>query len=138
MAQREALQQAPVKSVVRALGVVQELAALSHHHQKTAAGSMVMLVADQVLSQVSDALRKHGYLETGGAGVLLVNLEVIDINIAHVFNLVLGLIFRGCGKSTGQGEGIIPIFLGDASQISFKEPDNSRLEIHSAAPVFAA
>ena len=44
---------------------------------------MVMLVLGQVLGQVGNSLRQHGYLETGGPGVFLARLEVVDINFAH-------------------------------------------------------
>ena len=60
-----------------------------------------MLVGSKVLCKVGDALGKHGYLETGGTGVFLVDLEVVDVDFAHCrVSLVNGLIFRGCGKST--------------------------------------
>ena len=42
-----------------------------------------MLVGAEVLRKVGDALGKHSYLITGGTGVLLVNLEVVDVDIAH-------------------------------------------------------
>lgn len=85
----------------RTLGVIQQLAALGHHHQQTATGSMVMLVVGKVLGEVSNALGKHCNLETGGTGVFLVRLEVVDVNFAHCrISMFEWLIFRGCGKST--------------------------------------
>lgn len=79
-----------------------------------------MLVGAEVLRKVGDALGKHSYLITGGTGVLLVNLEVVDVDFGHcrIFSLVYGLIFRGCGKSTLRGAGIIPAYQQDARQIS--------------------
>lgn len=44
---------------------------------------MVMLVGLEVLREVDDTLGQHCYLETGGSGVLLVRLEVVDVNFAH-------------------------------------------------------
>lgn len=85
-AKGKALEQALVELIVRALGIIQKLAAASHHHQQTAAGSMVMLVLGEVLGEVNDALGKHGYLETGGTGILLVDFEVIDVDFAHCRN----------------------------------------------------
>ena len=60
-----------------------------------------MLVGSKVLGKVGDALGKHSNLETGGTGIFLINLEVVDVDFAHcLVSLVCGLIFRGCGKST--------------------------------------
>ena len=79
----EAHEEILVEIGVGALGVVEHLATLGHHHEQTAAGSMVVLVSLEVLGQVNDTLGKHCHLETGGAGVLLVRLEVVDVNFAH-------------------------------------------------------
>ena len=76
-------QQVLVQIRVRALDIVQKLTAAGHHHDQTAAGSVVVLVGDEVLRKVGNALGKHCNLETGGAGVLLVRLEVVDVDIAH-------------------------------------------------------
>lgn len=102
MAEGEAHEEILVEIRVGALGVVEHLAALGDQHQQAAAGSMVMLVGLEVLGKVDDTLGHHGHLETGGTGVLLVRLEVVDVDFAHcsVFILFNWLIFRGCGKST--------------------------------------
>ena len=74
-----------------------------------------MLVGSKVLGKVGNALGKHCNLETGGTGVLLINLEVVDVDIAHcLVSLVSGLIFRGCGKSTLRGAVMIPACKKDA------------------------
>lgn len=83
MAETKASQQALVELVVRTLGIIQKLTATSHHHEQTAAGSVVMLVGGKVLSKVGNALGEHCYLETGGTSVLLVDLEVVDVDFAH-------------------------------------------------------
>ena len=83
MAEGETLKQILVQIRVGALGVVQKLTTASHHHEQTAAGSVVVLVGDEVLRKVGNALGKHCNLETGGAGVLLVRLEVVDVDVAH-------------------------------------------------------
>ena len=83
MAEGETHQEILVQIRVRALGIVQHLTAASHHHEQTAAGSVVMLVSDEVLGKVGDALGKHSNLETGGAGVVLVRLEVVNVDFAH-------------------------------------------------------
>ena len=78
-----------------------------------------MLVGGEVLRKVGDALGKHSNLETGGTGVLLVRLEVVDVDFAHcLVSLVSGLIFRGCGKSTLRGAGMIPTYQYFARQNS--------------------
>ena len=76
-------QQILVQIRVRALGIVQQLTTAGHHHEQTAAGSVVVLVGDEVLRKVGNALGKHCNLETGGTGVFLVRLEVVDVNFAH-------------------------------------------------------
>ena len=76
-------QQILVQIRVRALGIIQHLTTASHHHEQTATGSVVVLVGDEVLRKVGNALGKHCNLETGGAGVLFVRLEVVDVDIAH-------------------------------------------------------
>ena len=43
-----------------------------------------MLMLSKMLSEVSNALGQHSYLETGGAGILLVNFEVVDVDFAHI------------------------------------------------------
>ena len=89
VAETQASQQALVELVVYTLGIVQKLTATGNHHEQTAAGSVVVLVGNQVLSEVSNALGEHGYLETGGTGVLLVDLEVVDVDFAHCRNSLL-------------------------------------------------
>ena len=84
VAEREALEQALVELVVRALGVIEQTAALGHHHQQATARSVVMLMLSKVLSEVSNALSQQSYLETGGTGILLVNFEVVDVDFAHI------------------------------------------------------
>lgn len=83
MAEGETHEQILVEIRVGALGIVQKLTAAGHHHEQATAGSVVMLVGDEVLRKVGNALGKHCNLETGGAGVLLVRLEVVDVDIAH-------------------------------------------------------
>lgn len=83
MAEGEAHEEILVQIRVGALGIVEHLATLGHQHQQTAAGSMVMLVGLDVLRKVGDTLGHHCHLETGGTGVLLVRLEVVDVNFAH-------------------------------------------------------
>ena len=88
VAETQASQQALVELVVYTLGIVQKLTAASHHHEQTAAGSVVVLIGDEVLRKVGNALGKHCNLETGGAGVFLVRLEVVDVDFAH-FSIIL-------------------------------------------------
>lgn len=76
-------QQILVQIRVRALGIIQKLTAAGHHHEQAAAGSVVVLVGDEVLRKVGNALGKHCNLETGGTGVLLVRLEVVNVDFAH-------------------------------------------------------
>ena len=83
VAEGEAHEEILVQIGVGALGVVEHLAALGDQHQQAAAGSMVMLVGLEVLGKVDDTLGHHGHLETGGTGVLLVRLEVVDVDFAH-------------------------------------------------------
>ena len=119
MAEGKTNEQALVELVVGALGIIQKLTAASHHHKQATTRRVVVLVLDEVLRKVGDALGKHSNLETGGAGVLLVNLEVVDVDFAHcLVSLVSGLIFRGCGKSTLRGAGMIPPYSHYASQNS--------------------
>ena len=89
MAKTQTSQQALVELIVRALGIIQKLSAASHHHKQTATGGVVVLVGYEVLSEVSNTLGEYGYLETGGAGVLLVDLEVVDVDFAHCRNNLL-------------------------------------------------
>lgn len=83
MAERETHKQALVELVVCTLCIIKELTAASHQHQQTAAGSMIVLVSSEVLGQVGNTLGKDCHLESGGAGILLINLEVVDVDIAH-------------------------------------------------------
>ena len=83
VAETQASQQALVELVVYTLGIVQKLTATGNHHEQTAAGSVVVLVSDEVLRKVGNALGKHCNLETGGTGIVLVRLEVVDVDIAH-------------------------------------------------------
>ena len=83
MAEGKTHQQILVQIRVCALGIVQHLTTASHHHKQAAAGSVVVLVSDEVLGKVGDALSKHSYLETGGTGVVLVRLEVVNVDFAH-------------------------------------------------------
>ncbi len=89
MAETQASQEALVELVVYTLGIVQELTAAGNHHKQATTRSVVVLVGGQVLSKVGDALGEHGYLETGGTGVLLVDLEVVDVDFAHCRNSLL-------------------------------------------------
>lgn len=107
MAQRKFGKQAQIEFVIRTLGIIQQLAAAGHHHQQSTPGSMVMLVLGKVLSEVGNAFSQHSHLETGRAGVFLINLEVVDVDVAHVFDLVGWLIVRGYGESTLQGAAIV-------------------------------
>ena len=83
MAEGKTHQQILVQIRVRALGIIQKLTTASHHHEQTATGGVVVLVGDEVLRKVGNALGKHCNLETGGAGVLFVRLEVVDVDFAH-------------------------------------------------------
>ena len=51
--------------------------------QRSHADAMGMLGTVMNSIAVADALGKHGYLETGGTGVFLVDLEVVDVDFAH-------------------------------------------------------
>lgn len=94
MAKTKALEQALVKSVVSALGIVERLAAFCNHHEETAARCEVMLVRGKVACKVSDALCKQSNLERSGTCVLIVHLEVVDVNFNHfIYWGDCGLIF---------------------------------------------
>ena len=83
MAEGKTHQEILVQIRVCALSIVQHLTTASHHHQQTATGSVVVLVGDEVLGKVGDALGKHSNLETGGTGVFFVRLEVVNVDFAH-------------------------------------------------------
>ena len=83
MAETQASKQALIELVVYTLGIIQKLTAAGNHHKQATTRGVVVLVGGQVLSKVGDALGEHGYLETGGTGVLLVDLEVVDVDFAH-------------------------------------------------------
>ena len=51
--------------------VVQQAAALADHHEKAAAGVIVVLVGAQVLGELLDAVGEDRDLDLGGAGVAL-------------------------------------------------------------------
>ena len=83
MSEREADEQALVELVVRALSIIEELTAAGHQHEQTATGGVVVLVLSEVLSEVGNTLGKDSHLESGGASVLLIHLEVVDVDFAH-------------------------------------------------------
>ena len=115
MAEGETHKQILVQIRVGALGIVQKLTAAGHHHEQTATGSVVVLVGDEVLRKVGNALGKHCNLETGGTGVLLVHLEVVNVDIAHFCILVLVVDFSWLRQIDLQGEGIIALIAAFAS-----------------------
>ena len=49
---------------------------------------MVMLVLGEVLGKMGNALSKHSYLETGRAGILLINFELVNVDITHSYRLL--------------------------------------------------
>jgi len=77
MAKFELLSDRLIAAEVGALQVIEQAAALADHHQQTATGAVILLVALQMLGQVVDALRQQGDLHVGGTRVLGVRLEVI-------------------------------------------------------------
>lgn len=108
MTERKAGKETLVELVVRAFCVVQQLAAARHHHKKPPARSMVMLILDEVLCEVRDALGKQGYLKTGRTCIFLIDPEVVDVDFAHCrFSLVMWLIISWLRQSTLQGGDII-------------------------------
>ena len=109
MAEGETHEQILVQIRVGALGIVQKLTAAGHHHEQTAAGSVVVLVSDEVLRKVGNALGKHCNLETGGTGVFLVRLEVVDVDFAHFCMLVFVVDFSWLRQIDLQGERIIAL-----------------------------
>ena len=126
-------EQALVELVVGALGIIQKLTTAGHHHEQTTTRRVVVLVLDEVLRKVGDALGKHSNLETGGTGIFLIDLEVVDVDFAHcLVSLVSGLIFRGCGKSTLRGAGMIPTYQHYARQNSLNLKF-LRVKTHSVA-----
>ena len=122
MAEGETHKQILVQIRVGALGIIQKLTAASHHHKQTAAGSVVVLVGDEVLRKVGNALGKHCNLESSGTGVLLVRLEVVDVDIAHFSMLVLVVDFSWLRQIDLQGEWIIALIAAFASLKAKKCP----------------
>lgn len=55
--------------------VIEKTAALADHHQKTAAGTVILLVALQMFGEVVDAMGKQRDLHVSRAGVFLVQPE---------------------------------------------------------------
>ena len=58
--------------------VVEQAAALADHHEKAAAGVIVVLVGAQVLGELLDAVGEDGDLDLGGAGIALVGRVLSD------------------------------------------------------------
>ena len=67
-----------VTAHVRGLEIIQQAAALADHHQESAAGAVIFLVALQMLGQVVDALGEQRDLHVGGPGVLGVHLKCFN------------------------------------------------------------
>ena len=68
------------------LDVIQQLAALGDHFQKSTAGRKVLLVVDQVLGEMRDALGQQGHLVGRAASVAIVQLVVLQVDFvgAHI------------------------------------------------------
>ena len=58
--------------------IVQQVAALTYHHQQATTGVVVVLVDTQVLGQLVDAGGEDGNLNLGGAGVSLMGSVLQD------------------------------------------------------------
>ena len=67
-----------ISADVRIVQVIEQAAALADHHQQSAARTVIFGVALQVSGEVIDALGQQGNLHVGRAGVLLVQLELLD------------------------------------------------------------
>jgi hypothetical protein len=78
LAQLELLRNGLVTIGVGGVEIIQQPAALADHHEQTPARTMVFLVLLQVLGEVVNTLSEQGDLDVGGAGVALVQLEILN------------------------------------------------------------
>src|SRR5690606_21102468 len=77
-AQAELLDQGLIATLVLALQVVEQAAALRNQSEQTTTGMVVLLVVLEVLGQVADALGKDRHLDFRRAGVALGGREFLD------------------------------------------------------------
>ena len=72
----------------RALQVIKQLAAASHHQQQPAAGRVILGVRLKVLGKMVDPLGKECYLHISTSRIFSVHAEGLDVlNVSHIFNL---------------------------------------------------
>ncbi len=84
-AETKTLNQALILGQIFALDVVKKLATQSDHLQQTATRRNVVLVGAEVGGQVNDALGEKGNLIAAATGVLIMQLEFLQIDFfAHV------------------------------------------------------
>ena len=63
---------------VRGVQVIEQAAALADHHQQSATGTVILLVALKMLGQVINALGEQGDLDVCRTGVPLVYLKITN------------------------------------------------------------
>ena len=76
LAELELLGNALITADVSRVEIIQQTPALAHHHEQSAAGTMVFFVLLQVLRQVIDALREQRDLHISRACVPFVELKI--------------------------------------------------------------
>jgi len=76
-AEIELLKEALVAVARRAFEVIQQSAAPGHHHEQTAARSVVFGMGLKVIGQHLDALRKKGHLHVCAASVFVVHFDAL-------------------------------------------------------------
>jgi hypothetical protein len=77
-AQLELFRDRLVTAQIGVLQVIKEAAALADHHEQSATGAVILLVALQMLGQMVDPLREQRDLHIGGTGVLRVRLKLFN------------------------------------------------------------
>jgi hypothetical protein len=71
---------------VRIVEVIQQTAALAHHHEQTTARAMVFDIALQMLGQMIYPLRQQSHLHVGRSGVFLMQPEArYRLSFIHTF-----------------------------------------------------
>ena len=76
LAELELLGNALITADVGRVEIIQQTPALSHHHEQSAAGTMVLFVLLQVLRQMIDPLREQRDLHIRRARVPFVELKI--------------------------------------------------------------
>jgi hypothetical protein len=69
--------------------IIQQTTALADHHQQSAAGTVVLDIFLQMLSEMINSLRQKGHLHVGGPCVLVVQLKArYRLSFFHIFDQI--------------------------------------------------